>query len=431
VTNAASLYIQDAPLAGTNTTITNSYALLVDAGKSRFDEKIILAGSTGNSRIACTNANAFLDLDNSAGVTTISGQQLALIGAAGIYTGTNNNIIVQGGGIGLGATPTAVLHCQQNRNASNWGLNGINLRCNAQTFTDTSTAALGTATNNVINAIAQPTINSTNFGVTTTNSATLYIADAPLQGSNMTLLNRFALWVDAGETRLDGKLTIPSLNITPTYGSGEFRIEPDTYMTEFRVRDSSGVTHPKMTIFGVSSTDAPNGPVYVQTGTGGLRVEDRLRIGSVEDNPAASLHVATDVAAPLWGFNGVQARFDAKTFTENLVGSTTVASAVLNSFAQSTIDSLNSGLVYTDVATVYIADAPSAGSNVTFTNKYPLWIGAGTTRMDGGLIITPGGTAPSLSVNGQITFELTNDTTLTIKARGSDGVTRSGTIALS
>lgn len=37
ITNAATLYINDAPVAGTNATITNRYALWIDAGMARFD----------------------------------------------------------------------------------------------------------------------------------------------------------------------------------------------------------------------------------------------------------------------------------------------------------------------------------------------------------------------------------------------------------
>lgn len=40
------------------------------------------------------------------------------------------------------------------------------------------------------------------------------------------------------------------------------------------------------------------------------------------------------------------------------------------------------------------------------------------------------GTAPTLPVNGTMTFELTNDTSLKVFVRGSDGVTRSATLAL-
>ena len=37
LTNAATFYIDDAPTAGTNATITNAYSLCVDAGLARFD----------------------------------------------------------------------------------------------------------------------------------------------------------------------------------------------------------------------------------------------------------------------------------------------------------------------------------------------------------------------------------------------------------
>lgn len=42
VTNAATVYISDAPQAGTNATITNAYALFVDAGRALFDDAVVL-----------------------------------------------------------------------------------------------------------------------------------------------------------------------------------------------------------------------------------------------------------------------------------------------------------------------------------------------------------------------------------------------------
>lgn len=46
-------------------------------------------------------------------------------------------------------------------------------------------------------------------------------------------------------------------------------------------------------------------------------------------------------------------------------------------------------------------------------------------------ILKPPASAPALTQNGQVVMELTDNTTLTFKARGSDGTTRSGTITLS
>ena len=44
-TNAASLYIQGAPIAHTNQTITNAYALWIDAGSARFDGDVDVDGT--------------------------------------------------------------------------------------------------------------------------------------------------------------------------------------------------------------------------------------------------------------------------------------------------------------------------------------------------------------------------------------------------
>ena len=41
VTNAATVYIEGAPVAGTNATLTNSYALFVDAGRVLFDDTVV------------------------------------------------------------------------------------------------------------------------------------------------------------------------------------------------------------------------------------------------------------------------------------------------------------------------------------------------------------------------------------------------------
>jgi hypothetical protein len=89
-----------------------------------------------------------------------------------------------------------------------WGLNGSQLQTAAATYTDTSTASSGTATNAVFNSFGQPTLAATNTTVTTTNASTVYIANSPAAGTNQTITNAYALWVDNGTTRLDGALTV-------------------------------------------------------------------------------------------------------------------------------------------------------------------------------------------------------------------------------
>ncbi len=73
-TNAASLYIKNAPVASTNQTITNAYALWVDDGNARFDGNIDLAGDI--------DVDGTLETD----ALTIGGATIAAIGTTSITT---------------------------------------------------------------------------------------------------------------------------------------------------------------------------------------------------------------------------------------------------------------------------------------------------------------------------------------------------------
>ena len=73
----------------------------------------------------------------------------------------------------------------------------------AHTYTDSATAASGTATSWTGVSIQRPTLAAANTSVVTTDAATFYIANAPAAGSNETLTSAWAFWVDDGAVRLD------------------------------------------------------------------------------------------------------------------------------------------------------------------------------------------------------------------------------------
>jgi len=83
---------------------------------------------------------------------------------------------------------------------------GRSLDVLAFTHTDTATAASGTATQNAACTIQRPTFAATNTGVTLTDGAAFYIANSPANGTNCTITNPWAQWVDAGHVRFDGNL---------------------------------------------------------------------------------------------------------------------------------------------------------------------------------------------------------------------------------
>lgn len=76
----------------------------------------------------------------------------------------------------------------------------------ASTFTDTNTAGSGIAAEFSAVSIQRPTLAASNTLVTTTAAATLYINNSPAAGTNQTITNPYAIWVDNGVVRFDAGL---------------------------------------------------------------------------------------------------------------------------------------------------------------------------------------------------------------------------------
>lgn len=76
----------------------------------------------------------------------------------------------------------------------------------------------GARTNQRAVVVMNPTY-SADGATTITNGATVYIANAPVAGTNVTITNNYALWVDAGHVRLDG-----GLNVGGALGAGTAEI---------------------------------------------------------------------------------------------------------------------------------------------------------------------------------------------------------------
>ena len=80
---------------------------------------------------------------------------------------------------------------------------GGTVNISAHTYTDSATAASGTATSWTGSSFQRPTLAASNTSVVTTDAATVYIANGPAAGTNQTLTNSWGLWVDDGAVRLD------------------------------------------------------------------------------------------------------------------------------------------------------------------------------------------------------------------------------------
>ena len=84
------------------------------------------------------------------------------------------------------------------------------------------------------------------------------------------------------------------------------------------------------------------------------------------------------VSAASWATSGIQLRSGSNTYTNSSTASSgTATSAVFNSFARPTLAASNTSVTTTNAATVYIDDSPIAGTNMTLSNSYSLWINSG------------------------------------------------------
>lgn len=113
----------------------------------------------------------------------------------------------------------------------------------------TVTWATGALTNQRCVSIAAPTLAFAGAS-TVTNAATLYVDRAPQAGTNATITNAYALWVDAGTSRLDGTVLFNGA------------ITADT-------TDSSGTP-------GAATINKPSGKVSIAIGASSVTVTNSL-----------------------------------------------------------------------------------------------------------------------------------------------------------
>jgi len=161
ITNAATLYIAAAPAAGTNVTITNGYALYIAAGASYFGGAVTTTGT-------------------------------------GTFANTTGNKLVVSGVVSQAA----------------WTTTGPAISVAAGTYTS-SAGLTGTV---AASSLGTPTLAATTAAQTVTNGATLYIAAAPTAGTNVTITNRYALYVNSGAAFFGGAITCNS-NLTLAAGT--------------------------------------------------------------------------------------------------------------------------------------------------------------------------------------------------------------------
>ncbi len=121
-------------------------------------------------------------------------------------------------------------------------------------------------------------------------------------------------------------------------------------------------------------------------GSDGVFTAERLNLGTTS-TVSPRLYGAGALSSSAWGSSGIDLSLPQATYTDT-TSSGTVSNNLVNVFGQPTLVATNP-TTYTTATNVYIGGAPVAGTNVTLTNDYALWVAGGLARFSGG--ITAGG----------------------------------------
>ncbi len=406
VTNAATLYVSGAPVATGGGSITNAYALWVDAGTSAFGGAVV----PDVSDVAALGSSTLMWGDlflASGGVINWNIGNVTLTQAAGALTLTSAPAT---SGVPTLLTVTGAAHT---------GLTAStdipDVKFNFARLVQFATGAL---TNQRAFQILAPTYGFVGTS-TLTNAATFYIDRAPQVGGNATITNAYTLWIDAGNSRFD---TSQSIATATSATLNAFTIPADT----ITLTGSNAIT----TAAGFNLVNIGQ-PTYDNTISGSCVVTAAATL-YISNAPAITGAGASITSAMALWVGAGKVRFDgggtssqitaqggalailASTVNGNNASSTIAIGTAVN-IGVTTYTNNSATLTMTDAASLYIAGIPVASTNVTFTNTaMALWVDAGTTRLDGRLLCTQGadvgsGTSLTLGSDGN-TFEITGTT---------------------
>ena len=348
-----------------------------------------LATITGGVTISGSAASSISTTSNTAGAITLNANggtsETILIRAQQGTSATSVNIVSTAGGVTLNASSavaitnsatvggtlgvsgnvtitSANLSFTGSITSAAWTTNGIAIKKPGASYTDSSSSGtVALACSNFFGGDTITAVSSTTY----TSYATISVAP-PVAGANVTINGLVGL-----------------------FSSGIVLVCTDS-STALRVRNAA-LTNSALSVNGASARVA----VGVNSGSACLSV------GGVQ-------------TATAWNTSGIGFQFQATTFTDSS-SSGTVARAVAYSWAVPTF-AASSSTTYTVASSLYIAGAPTNGTNVTITTGYALEIAAGGASITGSTSISS-----TTNAAATITINANGGTSETILIRAQQG----------
>lgn len=452
ITKAATVAISGSPVAGTNATITNSYALMTEDGTNRFQISASGGGTaltlinTSTAAAATKTATLLFQSTDTVGtekqtvsLNPVLGDNDAVNVSLDIYTRASDVLaqrvrVASTGDVLINTTSDDSQLSINQRTVTSGTLRGIkftgaphtgltlstenrDLDINLARTVQWATGALATQRACYIQAPTYAFVG----GSTITDGATVAISGAPVAGTNATITNPMALRVESGVSSFGG-----AVGINNKFPSKTLYVN-SSLATDGIVIDSSGGNP----FLGVAVSGTNKCSLGVSTSAGAylldsasndvcLRADDgtkQVRIGAGSNKSTAqATSTAFNIGAPTVVSSGTptlmtvtgaahtgqtlstevpQINFNLAQTRQWATGNFAAQREV--KIAAPTYSAVGASTI-TAAATLYVSGAPSAGTNMTLTNTYSAWFGS-SIRIDN-TIALGGGAAPTLGTIG-------------------------------
>ncbi len=216
-TSASTFTIMGAPIAGSNQTISNAYSMWIKQGLTRIDGILNLTNTTEsyNSITGALVINGGVGINKSVFIDGV----VSITNTSNSISLSSGSLIVEGG-VAINKSLFLGHNLTISTNYTGIGTDGLHLLSGNSTFTDTISNSNTTINNVSFNALKISNLYATNTNITTTNASTFYIQGAPVAGINQTITNAYSMWIESGDTRIDGLLKLTNLTNSTSSTTG-------------------------------------------------------------------------------------------------------------------------------------------------------------------------------------------------------------------
>ncbi len=396
VTNTASLYIGGVSSAG-----TNNYAIDVAGGTSVFNGNINITG-TGNG-ITFPDGSFMSTATGGSGVGTSSTTDITFAadsdangsGVINFSTGGTSRLYVANSGmIGIGTTaPTHALTLANGFNSEAF-YNTTDQTTNYERTVASWDSNIfeignyygGTGTARSLRLGVQPAAGSAtltsarDFTINLNASTSTGVFDANVGGTGVAGSIFTMQGILQGTSNTQNYLSIqPTINQSGTSNYTALFIQP--------YEQATGSGNNMLIQAGTNSAASAAGTftrLFSVNDAGSGYFQSRLGIGSSSFLPTAQLLISgPNSSGATFSTSGAGLQIAANTYTST-TSSGTIATEGTNTFGIPTL-AASSATTLTNASTLYIDGAPTAGTNVTITNPYALYVNSGWTQLGGGI----------------------------------------------